>query len=149
MDSVLDKLITLGGKSPRQVARTVLLLLIFGYCTGRFTRSVFRHGMKRTLFYFAFVLWKQYKGESGYQSEMSSVRKNFQHALYVEAVKNTSINKTLPTKSLSSDEILKKLKSWSNYEEELWNGKKRMSSGAVYHGGKELTELQNKAHKFE
>ena len=148
MDSFLDKIITIGGASPRQVARTVLLLLLFGYAAGRFSRSVYIHGVKRTLFYFGFLVWKQYKGETGYQQEMASVRKNLQLSLYVEAVKNTSINKTLPTKSLSSDEILKKLKSWANYEEELWNGKKRMSSGAVYHGGKELTELQNKAYSL-
>eukprot|EP00484_Ammonia_sp_Unknown_P021730 CAMPEP_0197027352 /NCGR_PEP_ID=MMETSP1384-20130603/7273_1 /TAXON_ID=29189 /ORGANISM="Ammonia sp." /LENGTH=531 /DNA_ID=CAMNT_0042456183 /DNA_START=48 /DNA_END=1643 /DNA_ORIENTATION=- len=136
----------MGGSQPRQVAKTMILLLLFGYATGRFGRSVFRHGLKRTLYYFAFLLWKQYKGSSGYQQEMTNVRKAFQHSLYPEAVQNTTINKTLPTKSQSAQEILSQLKKWSLYEEELWNGKKRMSSGAVYHGGKELSKLQNEAY---
>eukprot|EP00485_Elphidium_margaritaceum_P009233 CAMPEP_0202692766 /NCGR_PEP_ID=MMETSP1385-20130828/7073_1 /ASSEMBLY_ACC=CAM_ASM_000861 /TAXON_ID=933848 /ORGANISM="Elphidium margaritaceum" /LENGTH=541 /DNA_ID=CAMNT_0049348359 /DNA_START=27 /DNA_END=1652 /DNA_ORIENTATION=- len=146
MERFVDRVITIGGTSPRQVAKTVLLLFLFGYATGRFTRSVLRHGLRRTLYYAVFLAWKQYKGDSGYQQEMTEARQSFRHSLYPEAVKNTAVNKTLPTKSVPSHEILKTIEKWSQYEEELWNGKKRQSSGAVYHGGKTLSQLQNQAY---
>ena len=148
MDALIDRLITLGGKSPRAVAKTVFCLILGLYATSRFSQSVYRHGVKRTLFYGAFLIWKSFKGDSGYKGEMKKVRNDFRHSMYHEAVKNTLINKTLPTKSLPSSEIISKLKKWSGYEEELWNGKKKMSSGAVYHGGKELTKLQNDAYSL-
>ena len=148
MDAALDKIITIGGSNPRQVARTVLLLLLFGYASGRFSQSVFRHGLKRTVFYLGFLVWKAAKGNKGYAAEMSSVRKNFQHSLYHKAVTDIPINKALPKTSHPQREILAKLEEWAKYEENLWNGKKRMSSGAVYHGGKQLSALQNQAYSL-
>eukprot|EP01084_Bolivina_argentea_P114066 203183_1 len=98
--------------------------------------------------YLGFLAWKAYQGQTGYQQEMINCRKAFQGALYHKAVKNTPINKTIPEKSMPAEQILSKLKKWSQYEEELWNGTKRNTSGAVYHGGKELNNLQNEAYSL-
>ena len=110
MNSLFDKVITIGGTSPRQVAKTVLILLLFSYATGRISQSIFRHGIKRTIMYIGFLVWKQYKGDSGYREEMTNVKRSFQTSLYLDAVKKTSINRTIPTKSISFTEILSNLK---------------------------------------
>lgn len=146
MDALLDRLLTIGGSSPRKVARTVFFFLFFGYWTGKLTRHVFRYGVYRTLFRIAFFFHEAYIGEKGQQSRSLEIRQKFEDALYPSEVRKTDINERLPLKAMSENEIISLLTQWSSYEAKLWNGTKSMSSGAVYHGGKQLGNLQNKAY---
>lgn len=49
--SAVNFLVTVGGKEPLQVARTVLLYLVIGYATGRFSKSVFERGTTNVYVY--------------------------------------------------------------------------------------------------
>ena len=129
-------------------AGIVLSLLLLGYGTGRFCESVYHHGINRTMYYLGFLAWKAAKGKNGYAAEMTKVRKDFQHSFYPKAVRDIPINKALPKQSQPQKDIVAQLQEWAQYEEDCWNGVKRMSSGAVYHGGKELSALQNQAYSL-
>eukprot|EP01083_Nonionella_stella_P235953 829178_1 len=73
------------------------------------------------------------------------LQKALEHMMY-SATKGTQINTELPLSAISSQELISQLESWSEYETKQWNGDEGYSSGAIYHGGQQLIDLQNKVN---
>lgn len=144
LGNVIDRAITINGKKPREVARTVLVFSLLSWFLQRIGRSIYRHGLKRTLFSFALKAYMRYG--KGWENQLSTVKKEIQKDLYIKDVRNEKVNAALPKEGIQASHILSKMKQWSDFETQLWNGNKRISSGAVYHGGQELTDLQTQAY---
>ena len=75
----------------------------------------------------------------------TDLRRAMEKGLY-KLSRDTKVNDELPQSSMDEDELLSQLKKWSEIETSLWNGDKQYSSGAIYHGGRDLIELQNKVN---
>jgi len=148
LGNLVDTIITINGKKPRDVAKTLLVLSLLTWGLQKLCRSIYRDGLKRTLFYIGLKVYMSYGGKGGWKSNLQGLKKDFQKEMYIEDVRAEKVNIALPKKGISASELLAKLKHWSEYESELWNGKKRVSSGAVYHGGQELKDLQAQAYNL-
>lgn len=142
----IDNALTINGRKPREVAKTVLLFSLLSWLLQKLGRSIYRDGLKRTLYYLGLKAYMSYGGKHGWKSQLVAVKGEMQKDMYIEDVRNEKVNSVLPQKGIQAAHLLDKLKQWSEFESELWNGKKRVSSGAVYHGGKDLTHLQTQAY---
>jgi len=75
------------------------------------------------------------------------LKKAFEKSMYAK-IKNFDMYTEIPKNGVSNDELLRQLNEWSKYEDTMWNGEQKYVSGTVYHGGKDLIELQNKAYSM-
>lgn len=143
MDAFFNKIITIGGEKPRQVARTVFILLLFAYSSSKLSRLISRHGFKRTFKQLFFFLFSNLGGQQYIANQLLDIKNQMRKGMHPLITKQTKCYRALPLKSIPSKKLLKKLRKWSAHETKQWDGSSRMSSGAVYHGQRSLTNLQN------
>ncbi|KAG7768799.1 hypothetical protein KL946_000082 [Ogataea haglerorum] len=117
-----------------------LLRMAYAYGAVRGTRMLYRKWAKR--FYGAVL--KLPLARRKVESEVREVKKQLENSLLVTA--STSY-KEVPEYGLTEKEVLEKLDELSRLKAANWKDGKL--SGAVYHGGEELIDLQSEAyHKF-
>lgn len=75
---------------------------------------------------------------------MAKVKRGFEEDLILkhDAVQSAPKYHVLPKHGMKGGQLRAMLNEWSKYDNQHWNGHKKLSSGSVYHGGKELMDLQ-------
>ena len=143
---LIDRLIVIGGRSPRQVARTLTIIFLCLYVSNKIKKKYFSNGFRYALMQFAFILYSKYKGKEGMDQQMNEIQTELQKSLIPEIITQYKKNIKLPSQSLDKDNLISMLTDWSKHEDAQWNGQKHYESGTVYHGESSLKQLQNKAY---
>ena len=146
LNKSLDRLLIIGGRSPRQVARTLCLIFLCLWLTKKLKQRYFSNGLRYAFMQFAFILYSKYNGKQGMNDKLNEMQTELEKVLIPTIVKTYDKNLSLPQKSMNKQELISLLTEWSKHEDSLWNGQKHYESGTVYHGESSLKELQNKAY---
>ena len=142
----INRLLTIGGREPHQVARTMCILFLCLWLTRKVKQRLFSNGFRYAMMQFAFILYSKYHGKDGMDNKLNEMEKELEKSLIPTIVKTYNKNVCLPSKSMDKKALITLLTEWSVHEESLWNGVKHYESGTVYHGELSLKELQNKAY---
>merc|ERR1719204_1674917 len=78
--------------------------------------------------------------------DLESIRKDVEREVAPPTVMAEPVYSKLPQKGLSFSEIEEKLERYSSYHKKSWQNK--YHTGAVYHGGKDLTKIQSRAFEL-
>ena len=142
----VDTLLTVGGRSPREVARTMLALFFMCYLANRVKKRYFTNGLRYGMMQFMFTLYTTAKGKSGMKDTMNDLESQLEQSLIPAIIKEYEPNTALPLKSMDKETLISMLTDWSKHESKMWNGDEQYESGTVYHGRPSLTEVQNRAY---
>ena len=126
-----------------------LFFFVQGYTYKTKTKQNKKPGLRNTLFGIGLVVMSKVN-KSKMDKELLKIRDGFakdlvyKHKIALNAPKYDEI----PQNGVCTKELISMLKEWSDYETRMWNGEHKYSSGSVYHGGKELLDLQCNVFKL-
>merc|ERR1712130_542004 len=97
---MIDSLLVIGGRSPRQVARTLCIIFLCCYLTNKLKKRYLSNGLRYSLMQFVFILYTKYKGKTGMKSMVNEIQTELEKSLIPKAIKSYDKNLTLPQKSM-------------------------------------------------
>ncbi|ETO18942.1 sphingosine phosphate lyase, partial [Reticulomyxa filosa] len=104
-----------------------------------------KKGIKRTLLWIGISAYQAYK-PSGVSEELKNIKNKIRHGLIPEEIDKLERNEEIPQQGVDPKALLRQMQEWSNFEMAKWDGNKKIVSGAVYHGGKDLQQCMNEAY---
>ena len=120
INSIIDSLLTINGRKPRQVAKTLLIIFTIIYFTNKLKKKYFSNGLRYAIMQFIFIIYSKYKGKKIMKSKLNQIQNELEKSLIPQIIKNYPKNLKLPIQSISENELLSILTKWSKHEKSLW-----------------------------
>lgn len=129
---------------------SIVIMIVVGYWVHRILKvslkAVRRHGLRNASLKLMFSIARHLPQiSSKLKEETEKTRASLEHSLLKETAGEVK-NIRLPSNGTSASELLTQLRSWNSKENKTWQS--GQVSGAVYHGGDELTELNGEVFKL-